>query len=136
LKNIEEPTQLYLSLDAPTKEMYLKIDNPLFKDYWERFTKTIDLMSTLSSRKVVRLTLVKGLNMTGIKDYAKLIEKIDPQFIEVKAYMHVGFSKYRLPREAMPVHQEVKEFSQKLEKELSYKITDESKASRVVLLKK
>ncbi len=136
LKNMEKPYQLYLSVDAPTKELYKKIDNPQFKDYWERFTDTVDIMSTFNTRKVVRLTLIKGLNMSHIKEYAKIIEKIDPKYIELKAYMHVGFSKHRLPREAMPLHEEVKEFSQKLEKELSYKITDESRPSRVVLLKR
>ena len=136
LENIEKPYQFYLSLDAPTKDIYKKIDVPVFKDYWERLTKTIGIMSSIDTRKVVRLTLVKGLNMSHIKDYAKMIEKINPNFIEVKAYMHVGFSKYRLPREAMPLHSEVHDFSEKLEKELSYKITDESKPSRVVLLER
>ncbi|MCK5451928.1 MAG: 4-demethylwyosine synthase TYW1, partial [Candidatus Aenigmarchaeota archaeon] len=107
LENIEKPYQFYLSLDAPTKDIYKKIDVPVFKDYWERLTKTIGIMSSIDTRKVVRLTLVKGLNMSHIKDYAKMIEKINPNFIEVKAYMHVGFSKYRLPREAMPLHSEV-----------------------------
>ena len=136
LENIEKPYQFYLSLDAPTKDIYKKIDVPVFKDYWERFTKTISIMSSIDTRKVVRLTLVKGLNMSHIKDYAKMIDQINPDFIEVKAYMHVGFSKYRLPREAMPLHSEVHDFSEKLEKELSYKITDESKPSRVVLLER
>ncbi len=134
LKNIAKPYQLYLSLDAPTKEMYRKIDMPMFKDFWERFTKTVDIMSSIDSRKTVRLTLIKGLNMSHIKDYAKMIEKINPDFVEVKAYMNVGFSKYRLSMDNMPLHEEVKEFSEKLEKELSYKIKDESSPSRVVLL--
>jgi len=116
--------------------MYRKIDMPMFKDFWERFTKTVDVMSSFNSRKTVRLTLVKGINMSHIKDYAKMIEKINPDFVEVKAYMHVGFSKYRLPIEAMPLHDEVKEFSEKLKTELSYKIKDESRPSRVVLLER
>ncbi|MCK5593638.1 MAG: 4-demethylwyosine synthase TYW1 [Candidatus Aenigmarchaeota archaeon] len=134
LENMASPYQMYLSVDAPTKEMYRKIDAPIFKDYWERFTKTVDLMSSFTSRKAVRLTLVKGMNMSHIKEYAKIIEKINPNFVEVKAYMNVGYSKYRLSRDAMPLHSEVKEFSEKLKDELSYNLTNESAPSRVVLL--
>ena len=136
LENIQKPYQLYISLDAPTKEMYKKIDKPMFKDYWERFTRSIDIMSSIDSRKAVRLTLIKGMNMSNIKDYAKIINKINPTFIEVKAYMHIGYSKYRLPHEAMPLHEEVRAFSEKLAEEVSYKLTKESKESRVVLLER
>ncbi|MBW6461876.1 MAG: 4-demethylwyosine synthase TYW1 [DPANN group archaeon] len=134
LENIEKPYQLYLSVDAPTKEMYKKIDAPIFKDYWERFTKTVDLMSSFTSRKAVRLTLIKGMNMSHIKEYAKIIEMINPDFVEVKAYMNIGYSKYRLSRDAMPLHSEVRDFSEKLKGELSYELTNESVPSRVVLL--
>ena len=136
LKNMTSPYQMYLSVDAPTKEMYRKIDAPIFKDYWERFEKTVDIMSSFTSRKAVRLTLVKGMNMSHIKEYAKIIGKINPNFVEVKAYMNVGYSKYRLSRDAMPLHQEVKEFSEKLKDELSYNLKDESVPSRVVLLER
>ncbi|NOQ56197.1 MAG: 4-demethylwyosine synthase TYW1 [Nanohaloarchaea archaeon] len=136
LENMAKPYQMYLSVDAPTKDMYKKMDAPIFKDYWERFTKTVDLMSSFTSRKAVRLTLVKGMNMSHIKEYAKIIEKINPDFVEVKAYMNVGFSKYRLSRDAMPLHVEIKDFSEKLGKELSYNLTDESAPSRVVLLER
>ncbi len=136
LKGMTEPYQMYLSLDAPTKDLYRKLDAPLFKDFWERFEKTVEIMSTMGCRKAVRLTLVKGWNMSHVKEYARMIERIDPRFIEVKAYMHVGFSKHRLERECMPMHQEVMDFSKLLEEELSYRITKENKSSRVVLLER
>ena len=34
-------TQLYVSIDASTKESLKKIDRPLFKDYWERFMDSL-----------------------------------------------------------------------------------------------
>ncbi len=49
--------------------------------------------------------------------------------------MHVGFSKNRLKGENMPHHREVKKFTKEILKFLpKYKIVDEKKNSRVVLL--
>ena len=71
------------------------------------------------------------------KAYARLIEKADPDFVEPKAYMHVGFSRYRgLTNENMPRHEEVRAFAYNLARELGYNVLDESMPSRVVLLSK
>ena len=131
-----EPSQLYLSIDAPTKELYKKLDAPQFPDFWERLNKTIDLLPKFSCKKAVRLTILKGRNDTHEKEYAELIKRADPDFVEVKAYMHVGFSVYRLPIEAMPRHDEIREFAKRLNKYLDYKFKDEDERSRVVLLSK
>jgi len=37
IKSLEPVTQLYVSVDAATKESLKKIDRPLFRDFWERF---------------------------------------------------------------------------------------------------
>jgi tRNA wybutosine-synthesizing protein 1 len=134
LGSITEPTQLYLSLDAPDKETYKKIDKPQLKDFWERLNKSLDLMNSFSCRKVIRLTLVKGLNMKNEKSYAKLIRKANPDFIECKGYTWVGFSRLRLKEENMPSHQNVKKFAEKISSETGYKYKDEQEVSRVVLL--
>ena len=84
----------------------------------------------------MRLTILKGRNDTHEKEYAELIKRADPDFIEVKAYMHVGFSVYRLPIDAMPRHDEIREFAKRLNKYLGYKFKDEDERSRVVLLSK
>jgi tRNA wybutosine-synthesizing protein 1 len=34
-------TQLYVSIDAATKESLKAIDRPLFKDFWERFLSSL-----------------------------------------------------------------------------------------------
>ena len=36
------PTQLYVSLDAPTKQIYKKLDRPRLKDYWGRLCDTLE----------------------------------------------------------------------------------------------
>lgn len=135
MAGMSEPTQLYISLDAPDKETYLKTDRPSFKDYWQRLNKSLELMNSFSCRKVIRLTLVKGLNMINPEGYAKLIRLANPDYVEAKAFMHIGEAQKRLPREAMPSHDEVKAFGKKLAGELGYKLSGEQRASRVVLLK-
>ena len=56
------PTQLYFSFVAPNKELHLKINRPKIKDSWERLQKTISIMPKLKCRKVIRFTLIKGIN--------------------------------------------------------------------------
>ncbi|VVB59811.1 S-adenosyl-L-methionine-dependent tRNA 4-demethylwyosine synthase [uncultured archaeon] len=136
LENIEEPSQLYLSLDAPTKEIYKTADIPQFSDFWERFNRTVELMPSFSCKKAVRLTIVKGKNDSHPKEYAELIKKAGADFVEIKAYMWIGFSQRRLPIEAMPSFLEVKDFALKLNEFLGYEYKDEDERSRVVLLAK
>ncbi len=128
------PVQLYVSVDAPNKKVYDKVDKPLMKDSWKRFNKTLEILPSLNTRKVLRLTLVKGLNMTDFESYAKLIRKANPDFIEVKAYMFIGHSRLNLTLKNMPLHEEVVEFSKKVSEATELKIIDEKENSRVVLL--
>jgi tRNA wybutosine-synthesizing protein 1 len=134
LANITQPKQLYISVDAPDSETYARLDRPRNRDYWERLLKSLEVMSSLSCRRVLRLTMVKGWNMHSPGKYAKLIERSGCDFVELKAYMHVGESQKRLPREAMPRHHEVRAFAEQVSGECGYPYKDEQPASRVVLL--
>jgi tRNA wybutosine-synthesizing protein 1 len=136
LKKIN-PTQLYISVDAPNKELFYKIDKPCIKDAWERFNKSLEVISAKKCRTAVRITLVLGMNDCDIEGYAELIKKADPDFVEVKGYMFVGSSRQRLEMKNMPFHEQVVEFSKELEKKLDgWKIVNEQAESRVVLLAK
>lgn len=72
--------------------------------------------------------------MTNPEKYAELIEKADPDFIEVKAYMFVGSSRERLTMANMPLFDEVKDFAKRIADECGREISNESEVSRVVLL--
>lgn len=41
ISNLDPVTQLYVSVDAATKDSLKKIDRPLFKDFWERFIDSL-----------------------------------------------------------------------------------------------
>ncbi|MEM4267507.1 MAG: 4-demethylwyosine synthase TYW1 [Candidatus Woesearchaeota archaeon] len=136
LAKIVQPTQLYVSVDAPNRELFKKIDQPMLKDGWERLMKSLTILKNLrnKTRTTLRFTMIKGLNMVHPKQWAEIISKAEPMFVEVKAYMHVGFSRFRLKMENMPLHSEVKNFAEEICKHCNYRITDEKKESRVVLL--
>lgn len=130
-------TQLYISLDAPTKELLHHIDVPLFKDNWERLNQSLEYMAKKKQRTTVRLTIVKGLNDADLENYAKMIMKGNPDFIEIKAYMWVGESRERLKKENMPLHEEIVAFTKDLMNHLpEYDIVTDHVPSRVVMCAK
>jgi tRNA wybutosine-synthesizing protein 1 len=96
--------------------------------------ETLDLLKSFRCPTVIRMTLVKDHNMSLVDEYAKLIEKANPTYIEAKAYMHIGFSNLRLGFDHMPMHNEVKDFAAQLAEKTGYKLINEAPESRVVLL--
>ena len=130
----EEPTQLYISVSAFDKKTYLKTCRPQIRDAWEKLEETLSLLPSLKCPTVIRVTLVRNLNLKHPELYARLIESANPTYVEPKAYMHVGFSRLRLAFENMPTHSEIRSFAGKLSEEMGYNILDEASNSRVVLL--
>lgn len=130
----ELPFQLYISVPAPDKNTYMKVARPLIKDAWERLNKTLDLLPSLETRKVLRFTVIKGWNTANIEGYANIVERAKPNFVEVKAYEWVGQSRRRLSREAMPYMKDVEDFSCKLANLTGYMIKGMYEPSGAVLL--
>jgi tRNA wybutosine-synthesizing protein 1 len=131
-----KPTQLYLSLIAYDKELYRRINRPQLRDGWERLNESLEAFKNNRSRKVIRITLVKGFNLESPEKFAKYIDLAEPDFIEPKGYVHVGYSRRRLNRSDMPTMEEVLDFSKKLSKETGYALKDYSQSSKVALLER
>jgi len=137
IRKLEPVTQLYLSIDAPDKDILREVDRPLFSDYWERMQASLDAMAEKEGRTCIRLTIIKGINDVKPEKYAELIGRGNPDFVEVKAYMFIGASMERLEKKNMPDHQEVKDFAERILPHLSdYEFVSEHVPSRVVLLAK
>jgi len=128
------PTQLYVTLAAPNEGVYIATCKPASPALWDLFLESLDVVRKLNCRKVARLTLVREFNLTDPEGYAELIKRMMPDYVEPKAYMHVGYSINRLEVKHMPSFAEIKEFSEKLAKLTGYRIRDESAQSRVTLL--
>ncbi len=127
-----EPYQLYLSITAWNAESHRKLQN---RNQWERIERTMDIMAEKDSRTVIRLTLMKGINMEPER-FVRIVDRVQPDFIESKAYMHLGHSRLRLERNTMPSHNQVRAFSERLGNLTGYEVRDESEVSRVVLLER
>ncbi|MFX1509648.1 MAG: 4-demethylwyosine synthase TYW1 [Promethearchaeota archaeon] len=136
LQEIQEPTQLYISFVAPDKKTHQALCRPSIPKAWDRLQDSLSLLSTFSCPSVVRMTLVAGRNMHNVSHYAKILDASQPNFIECKAYMHVGGSMQRLSRENMPSMKEIRDFAEKLANESEYTMVNEDTVSRVVLLTK
>jgi tRNA wybutosine-synthesizing protein 1 len=135
LENLSvEPTQLYISLDAPNQKVYKDLCQPQIKDGWQRLNQSLDMLSSFDCRSVIRMTCVKDCNMLNPQDYADLINRSNPDFVEIKAYMYVGSSRERLKWENMPSNPEMQTFAQSIADLCDKSIVDESRASRVLLL--
>ncbi|CAB4059824.1 TYW1 [Lepeophtheirus salmonis] len=136
IASMDPCTQLYVSIDASTKESLKKIDRPLFKDFWERFIQSLKELSHKGQRTVYRLTLVKGFNVEELHDYAKLVALGRPDFIEIKGVTYCGTSKAStLTMENVPWHEEVVNFSQTFADMLEdYEISCEHEHSNCILV--
>jgi len=128
------PTQLYVTVAAPTREIFNRLCAPINHDAWDKLIQTLDTLPSLDVRTVIRHTLVKDWNLGYEKEYSKLDTRADPLFIEPKGYVFVGASRLRMSLANMPSHDEVREFSLNLAGEMGYSLANEQEASRVTLL--
>uniref|UniRef100_A0A674MNS1 S-adenosyl-L-methionine-dependent tRNA 4-demethylwyosine synthase TYW1 n=1 Tax=Takifugu rubripes TaxID=31033 RepID=A0A674MNS1_TAKRU len=136
IRSLVPVTQLYVSVDASTKDSLKKIDRPLFKDYWPRFLDSLRALGEKRQRTVYRLTLVKAWNVEEMLAYSELIALGQPDFIEVKGVTYCGESSASsLTMANVPWHQEVVAFVQQLADMLpQYEIACEHEHSNCLLI--
>ncbi|MFQ5837592.1 MAG: 4-demethylwyosine synthase TYW1 [Thermoplasmata archaeon] len=130
------PTQLYVTVAAPNKEVYNELCLPRSRHEWENLMRTLELLPSLNTRRVIRHTLVDGYNLGWEEEYARLDGRTEAEFIECKGYVWIGQSRDRLTLGNMPSHRKVREFASRLAQAVRYDFKEEVKDSRVVLLTK
>jgi tRNA wybutosine-synthesizing protein 1 len=131
-----DPTQLYVSVDAADRGTFDATVGAVEDDAWDRLVETLDVLAGKEeTRTVIRTTLVNGENMHTPAWYAAMCDRADADFVEFKAYMHVGHSRGRLDRSAMPDHADVRAFAEAVMSFLpEHDVYREVEASRVALL--
>ncbi|MDV0442090.1 4-demethylwyosine synthase TYW1 [Methanorbis furvi] len=135
------PSQLYLSLDAADANSYAELCRPAGDPtiMWGNIQRSLGMLRQKEEegvRTAVRTTLVKGYNdgsgaACGI---AALIKDAAPNFVEIKGYMYLGYSRTRLPETAVPQMDEIRSFAARVAEHAEYQILDENAPSRVVCL--
>jgi tRNA wybutosine-synthesizing protein 1 len=66
IKEMSPVCQLYVSIDAATRDSLKAVDRPLFSDFWERFIGSLEALKSKQQRTVYRMTLVKTYNMQEV----------------------------------------------------------------------
>ncbi len=146
----ELPTQITVSTNAPNEKLFKIWHRSTKKNAWKEFNKTLEVIKNLKGkvRRVIRLTLVKDgeegefnevTNMTNenVEEYCNLIRKAEPDFIHVKGFKSVGYSRKRMGYDNQPWFKEVKGYSEKIKEGLDrYEIAGEDERSCVVMLAK
>jgi len=140
MKKKQLPTQLYISVNTSNKKDHDRFHRSSIKDSWKKLNQSLEIMSKVrgKTRTIFRMNLIRGINMHEkyIKEFAELIKKAKPLFVEIKGYMSVGFARQRLGYERMPNDKEMLEFSKKLAKETGLKVLDSHEFSRAFVLGK
>jgi len=133
---VKEPSQLYISIESWDRELYEYFNRPLVPRAWELFQETLELIRSFKSPTVFRFTIVKGYNdhEKALESFAKFVEKAQPTYVEVKAYMFLGGSRGRLEHSNMPSHEDIRRMGEFLSEKTGYKLLSESVPSRIVLL--
>ena len=128
------PTQLYVSVTAPNREVFRRLTLPTDDGAWDRLLESLAIVRDLRTRRVVRHTLVRGWNLGWVGEYADLDLTARPDFIEPKGYVYMGKSRQRLGKDHVPSHEEIGEFARRLARRTGYLWLDESPDSKVFLL--
>lgn len=133
------PTQLYVSLVAPNKEVYLKAIRPDSPILWEQYLKTLSMLPALGekTRTVLRMTLTRDVNSQPIEGYAQQILLAKPHYVEVKSVVFVGGATLKergLSRESMLQMDEIRQYAKELAKLTGYLYAAEHVPSRIALL--
>jgi tRNA wybutosine-synthesizing protein 1 len=131
------PTQLYLSTNASNKKMFMMVNRPRYRDAWGRWQESLELLSDMNTRTVLRMTVIRNFNDSTnyVDEFADIMRIGNPHFIEIKSYMHIGMSTQRLESSDMLEMDEIRNYSCLLSKSLNrFSIMDESEISRIVVL--
>ncbi|PSQ41569.1 4-demethylwyosine synthase TYW1 [Halobacteriales archaeon QS_9_68_42] len=131
-----DPTQLYVSVDAPDRKTFGEVVKAVEDDAWDRLVETLDVLADKDdTRTVLRTTLLSGYNIHHPEWYAAMFDRADADFVEMKAFMHVGNSRDRLDRDVMPDHEAVVGFTEAVGEYLpTHPVLRDVEASRVALL--
>ncbi|MEM4699061.1 MAG: 4-demethylwyosine synthase TYW1 [Candidatus Anstonellales archaeon] len=132
------PTQLYISFSTPNPQMFKRIIRSVYQDGWERLMRTLNMLKDLNCRRVIRITLMRGINDddVSVQEFADILNNVEADYIEIKSYSFLGQSRKRLSYENVANHEEVRDFARRLESKLKfYRFHNEDPNSLIVLLK-
>jgi len=140
LEKNQLPTQFYVSVNTSNEDLWKKFHRSSEKNGWEKLNESLEILKEIGekARTVFRMNLIRDLNMEEkhLDEYAEMIKKTEPWFVEVKGYMAVGHARERLGYDRMPTYDEMKVFVEKLAEKTGLKFLDSHERSRAFVLGK
>ena len=127
------PPMVYTSLcayDASSYETLCRPDGP----NWDNVLTFLRCQSSLSSTRVIRVTLIRGINNHAWRSFGDLIALASPDYVEVRSFSPVGEAA-ALGRDRVLELQECIDFSEGICRIANLAVTATNRTSRVVLMK-
>ena len=90
LERLTTTTQLVLSVCGPTRQLMKDLVQSVYEDFWERFQASLEIMARKSHRTSLRLIIIKMWTDGHFEEYANMIVRCKPDFIEVKGVIFCG----------------------------------------------
>ncbi|MDI9619664.1 MAG: 4-demethylwyosine synthase TYW1 [Candidatus Nezhaarchaeota archaeon] len=131
-----QPSQLYVSVNASSEEMFKQLARSSLTDGWRRLLESLEMLEGFKCPTVIRVTLIRGINdrQSNVDGFAEVIKRAKPWYVEVKGYMYLGYSRLRLKVDNMPKHAEILRFARSMARATGYQLVAENLPSRVALL--
>ena len=75
-------------------KMFMMVNRPRYRDAWDRWQESLELLSEMNTRIVLRMTVIRNFNDSTnyVDEFADMMKIGNPHFIEIKSYMHIGMS--------------------------------------------
>lgn len=128
------PDQLYLSLCGYDEASFGIISNPKEKGLWQKVGLSIQALKRIQCRLAFRITLIREFNLGAMGQFAPLIGEGRPEFVELKAYAHMGQSIHRMLFSSAPPFRMVQEAARELAQKTGYLVAAEQERGGAVLL--
>ncbi len=139
------PTQLYVTLAAPSAELYQELCRPGEPGEWEKLQESLRLLKDLPTRTVIRITCVKHANMdlSFVPAYGEIIREAQPDFLDLKGFTIQAHALEMQDRyqgahdllEYSPTHEELSAFAHEFEEQFGFEILESIPVSRDLLLR-
>ena len=134
LKNL--PDQLYISVSAYDYNSFSRITNMHNSSLWANINYSLDMLSNLNCRTVLKIIVIKEFNITYYKELANLVTKSKASYVEIKSFENIGRSIRFLDERNVPDYYDILNFTEKIAERTGYLMVDSDQRSKAFLLAK
>lgn len=128
------PDQVYFSLSAGDSDGFQRLCRPTRGCDWDDVLAGLDILRALKTRRVIRITFLKGLTEQWADSFSRLVLRGLPDYVEIKAYEHRGSSTGTLSAACVPAHDDIRSLAERIGAKTGFRLSAFNRRSRVSLL--